>query len=296
MVRDLLLGTACVASLLLVASCASVTSPVGRDPAFAGGAGPVIVAHRGGALEAPENTLAAVRHGIGAGSDWQEIDVQLSLDQRVIVIHDDTLDRTTNGSGPVGEMLAADLQQLTSGNPGVSEKLKERLELLGVPEPRFGDRFAGERVPSLEQVLQLQHARLMLEIKTDPRSELVVRKIVEEIDRAEARGRVAIASSDQAILGQALARAPSIPLIGIAKSEEAIEAMLEMPIRALAVRAPLVTIALERAPAVVAIWGYTAYTPEQATEFAQQGVHGIVTDVPMQVIQLRRRNRLSGAE
>lgn len=237
-------------------------------------------------MEAPENTLAAVRHGIDAGSDWQEIDVQLSLDLHVIVMHDDTLDRTTNGSGPAGQMLAADLQQLSAGNPSVAAKVRDQLEWLGESEPTFGERFAVERVPSLEQVLRLRDSRLMIEIKTDPRAELVVRKVVEEIDRAGARGRVAIASSDQAILEETLARAPSIPLIGIAKSEEAIDEMLELPIRALAVRGSLVRIALGKAPPAVAVWAYTAYSPEQAREFSQQGVHGIVTDVPALVVQL----------
>jgi glycerophosphoryl diester phosphodiesterase len=258
------------------------------EPPFASRIGPVIVAHRGGSLEAPENTLAAVKHGIRVGSDWQEIDVQLSKDQRVIVMHDDTVDRTTNGSGLVGEMLAVDLQQLTADQPMWSDKVIARLRALGVSEPGFGDRFAGERVPTLEQVLRLPNSRLMIEIKTDPRAELVVRKVLDVIDRTGAHRRVAIGSFDQGILEQALAQDPSIPLIGIAKTEEDVEERLELPLRALAVRQSLVETALTRAPTGVAIWAYTAYTPEQASDLAQQGVHGIITDVPSQVVYLLR--------
>jgi glycerophosphoryl diester phosphodiesterase len=223
------------------------------------------VAHRGGALEAPENTLAAVKHGIRVGSDWQEIDVRLSKDLRVVVMHDDTVDRTTNGSGPVSEMLAADLQHLTAGHP-----------------------FAEEKVPTLEQVLSLQGSRLMIEIRTDPRAELVVRKVIDVIDRTGAHGRVAIGSFDQAILRQALEQDPSIPLIGIAKTEKDVKEKLELPLSALAVRQSLVETALVSASTRVAVWAYTAYSPEQASALSQQGVHGIVTDIPSQVVHLLR--------
>ena len=128
----------------------------------------------------------------------------------------------------------------------------------------------------------------MIEIKTDPRAELVVRKVIDVIDRTAAHGRVAIASSDQAILGHASVQDPSIPLIGIAKTEETLEEIVELPVRALAVRQSLVDAALTRAPSGMAVWAYTAYTPEQASDLSQQGVHGIVTDVPSQVAHLLR--------
>jgi glycerophosphoryl diester phosphodiesterase len=239
-------------------------------------------------LEAPENTMAAVKHGIRVGSDWQEIDVRLSKDLRVIVIHDDTVDRTTNGSGPVSEMLAADLQDLTAGSPKWSEKLSARLGALGVLEPVFDDRFAEEKIPTLEQILLLPDSRVMIEIKTEPRTELVVRKVIEVIDRSGARGRVAIGSSDQAILRQALAQDPSIPLIGIVKTEAALEEIAELPVRALAVHQSLVDAALTTASDDTAVWAYTAYTAEQAHHLLQRGVHGIVTDIPSQVVHLLR--------
>lgn len=272
--------------VMWMASCTGPSSD--PQPPFASAAGPVVIAHRGGALEAPENTLAAIKHAVEVESDWQEIDVQLSADHHVIVIHDDTVDRTTTGSGPVAEKLAEELHQLSAGQPEFASKVKARLESLGVAEPAFGDRFVQEKVPSLEQVLRLQDSRLMIEVKADPRAELVVRKVMEVINRSRAGGRVAIASFDQAILKQCLKRDPSIPLIGIARTEDDIEEMFTLPIRALAVRGSLVTFAVESAPSGVAIWAYTAYTSQQAEEFTQQGAHGIVTDVPSQVVQLLR--------
>src|SRR5688500_15952335 len=91
--------------LAVVGSAACAASPGGGpQPPFRAVLGPVIIAHRGGSLEAPENTLAAIRHGAAVGSDWIEIDVTLSRDDEVIVIHDDTLERTTDGTGMVEAM------------------------------------------------------------------------------------------------------------------------------------------------------------------------------------------------
>ena len=66
---------------------------------------PLLIAHRGGAAEAPENMLAAFRYSLSLGIRWFELDVQMSKDGVPVVIHDETLDRTTNGSGPVRSLL-----------------------------------------------------------------------------------------------------------------------------------------------------------------------------------------------
>ena len=84
-----------------------------------------------------------------------------------MVIHDDTLDRTTNGSGLTSETLAADLQGLGAGNPQLQEKVSNELERLGAAEPVFGERFAGEKVPTLEQVLTRSRGKagVVIELK-----------------------------------------------------------------------------------------------------------------------------------
>ncbi|MBN1992957.1 MAG: glycerophosphodiester phosphodiesterase [Anaerolineae bacterium] len=77
---------------------------------------PQLIAHRGGPAYAPENTLAAFRHAVALGVDWLELDVQMSQDGAVVVMHDETVERTTNGAGRVGDLSLAQIRALDAGN------------------------------------------------------------------------------------------------------------------------------------------------------------------------------------
>jgi glycerophosphoryl diester phosphodiesterase len=110
---------------------------------------PPVIAHRGSRSGAPENTLAAFRLAYREGARWIETDVKLTQDGVPVLFHDDTLDRTTNGKGPVSNISWADLQNLDAGS-------------------WFGSEFKNERVPSLAEALRflLDHGmRVNLEIK-----------------------------------------------------------------------------------------------------------------------------------
>src|SRR4029450_2845604 len=85
-----------------------------RPPVFESNR-PLIFAHRGGAKLAPENTMPAIENGMSPGSDGLEIDVHLSADGIPVVIHDPTLDRTTDRTGPVSALTAADLARVDAG-------------------------------------------------------------------------------------------------------------------------------------------------------------------------------------
>ncbi len=103
----------------------------------------LIIAHRGGPDRAPENTLAAFRIAIGLGVDGVELDCQRSKDGALVVIHDETVDRTTNGKGLVGELTLAELRALDAGE--------------------------GEPIPTFEEVLVLAKdggVQLVAEIKS----------------------------------------------------------------------------------------------------------------------------------
>ena len=76
---------------------------------FFRGSRPRVFAHRGGCALGPENTIAAFDRGLAAGADGLELDVRLSADGVVVVCHDETLDRTTDGSGPVSARTGAEL-------------------------------------------------------------------------------------------------------------------------------------------------------------------------------------------
>jgi glycerophosphoryl diester phosphodiesterase len=97
---------------------------------------PPVIAHRGASAYAPENTLAAFTKAAQLGVKWVEFDVMLSADGEVIVFHDDSLDRTTNGKGEVVCYPYSYLRTLDVG-------------------AWFDARFAGEKIPSLQQVMAL---------------------------------------------------------------------------------------------------------------------------------------------
>jgi len=109
-------------------------------------------AHRGGALLWPENSLLAFRNAVALGADYLELDVHLSKDGEVVVIHDPTLDRTTTGTGPVRVQTLAELGAL---------RLKDRSGVV-----------TEEQVPRLDEVVQIAARagrQLLLEIKVDLR-------------------------------------------------------------------------------------------------------------------------------
>jgi glycerophosphoryl diester phosphodiesterase len=91
----------------------------------------LVIGHRGAAAHAPENTLASFRKALELGADMIELDVHLSSDGELVVIHDDTLDRTTDGFGPVSSMTLSDLRELDAGGGERVPMLREVLELIG---------------------------------------------------------------------------------------------------------------------------------------------------------------------
>lgn len=107
---------------------------------------PLVIAHRGAAGEAPENTLAAFQLALDQGCDGFELDVHLSKDGEIIVIHDATLDRTTNGTGKVQEMTLTELRRFDAGC-------------------KFSSNYAGEQIPLLEEVFALSPSELIINVE-----------------------------------------------------------------------------------------------------------------------------------
>ncbi|WP_370570280.1 glycerophosphodiester phosphodiesterase [Paenibacillus sp. JCM 10914] len=104
------------------------------------------IAHRGAAGEAPENTLASFQLGLDQGCDGIELDIHLSKDGQLIVCHDNTIDRTTDGTGKIREMTAAELKQVDAGS-------------------WFDEKYAGERIPLLEEVFERVPPDIMINIE-----------------------------------------------------------------------------------------------------------------------------------
>jgi len=122
---------------------------------------PRLIGHRGAKENAPENTLASLREAARQGARWVEVDVMLTRDNLPVLIHDDTLDRTTSGTGPVPECTLAELQSFDAGS-------------------WFDPRFKGETVPTLEAALALildLGLGLNLEIKPYPGQDIPTAEI-----------------------------------------------------------------------------------------------------------------------
>lgn len=259
-----------------------------KAPFASVGPGPLLIAHRGGSLEAPENTVASIKHGVAVGTDWQEIDVTLSSDERVVVIHDDTLERTTNGQGDVERTPIARLTALSAGHPKWSPEAQERFKALGVAIPDFGDRYKDERVPTLEQVLQVRNSRVMIEMKKTSRPARLAERVVAVVRAARASDRVILASFEFELIDAVHQLDPSIPIMGIVEDAGAIDHMLDLPVSVLAVDKPVVAAAVQAAPAGVAVWTWTVYTPQEAEALVAQGAHGLITDAPRKLVEALR--------
>ena len=115
----------------------------------------LIYAHRGASYDYPENTMLAFRKAVEQGADGIEIDVQFTKDKKLVVCHDDTIDRTSNGHGNLED---ATLEELLKLDFGVFK----------------GEEFAGEKIPLLSQVLDLiKESGLLLNIEIKNRGEKV---------------------------------------------------------------------------------------------------------------------------
>jgi glycerophosphoryl diester phosphodiesterase len=135
---------------------------------------PLLIAHRGGALEAPENTLFAFRHAVACGAAMVELDLRATSDGEIVVLHDRTLDRTTDGSGAVAERALAAVQALDAAHwfvPGRGACMDDgpyplRGMAVGAAPTPDGVTAVELRVPTLEDVLRaLPDTWLTMELK-----------------------------------------------------------------------------------------------------------------------------------
>ena len=129
-----------------------------------------ITAHRAGATNAPENTVAALKQAIADGADWAEIDVQLTVDKELVVMHDIDLARVGGGNRRVDEATLAEIRKLDVGTP-------------------FGQKFAGERIATLSEILAAAADKIRLNVELKPHNkpdgEELTRRVIEEIRKVD---------------------------------------------------------------------------------------------------------------
>ena len=162
-----------------------------------------LIAHRGFSQKFPENTLAAFEAAASAGVQMIEMDVMFSRDRRPVVIHDATLERTTNGRGAVSDFTLNELKRLDAGS-------------------WFGEKFADQRLPELSEVLDLIKGRVYvnIEIKADAYEphhppDAIEKQIVAMVRKKGMQNHVLISSFELEFLVQiaAMENPPAIALI-----------------------------------------------------------------------------------
>lgn len=152
------------------------------------------IAHRGASAAAPANTLAAFEKAVELGADGIELDVHLSTDGVPVVIHDFTVDGTTDGHGRVASLTLAQLKQLDAGIT-------------------FDPAFAGERIPTLEEVLEAVGDLLLLSIELKNfslRDNGLERAVIAQVEQHGLGGRVILSSFNPFSLRRAKKIAPHI--------------------------------------------------------------------------------------
>ena len=223
----------------------------------------IAVAHRGASAYAPENTVAAFDEAVRLGALAVEFDVRLTADGVVVVLHDETLDRTTNGHGPLRQCGFLDLLRLDAGS-------------------WFHSRFAGNRVPTLDEALMAigPSAWPIIELKEriDPAA------LERMLDRHRLLDDAMVMSFDLAAIIAVRMHTPRISLGLLA--EEWTPGLVE---QALGVDASYLVISTdmlgpERIADVEAagleVWAYTANDVGTVAACAAMGVTGIITDRP----------------
>jgi glycerophosphoryl diester phosphodiesterase len=234
------------------------------------------IAHRGASGYAPENTLAAFRRAVTQGASFIETDLHLTRDAHFVAIHDETVDRTTTGHGEVHNMTLAEIKRLDAGS-------------------WFASEFMGERIPTLEEVLEFAHKNdvvFYLELKPGgfwggEHALISALRDSSEIPRS------VIISFDPAILAALRKIEPTLMtgLLYSGRGDNPFEKALEIGARQIAVRGDLVTPnflqqARKRDLQVVC---WTVNSPAHMRLLASAGVDGIMSDYPDRLLSVLKK-------
>lgn len=152
-----------------------------------------VIAHRGFSGKAPENTVASIVEAIKVKADMAEIDVSLTADDKVVCLHDEKVNRTTNGKGRIFELTLAEVQSLDAGS-------------------WFSAAFKGERIPTLDAMLVAAKDKILVNIEIKPETVEfgIAAKVVETVKRHTMQDMVLISSFSPEALAQVHALDPKI--------------------------------------------------------------------------------------
>lgn len=246
---------------------------------------PLVIAHRGASSLAPENTLAAFRLAVELGVDGIELDAKLSSDGIVVVHHDQTLERTTSGSGLVRAKKNSELRKLDAGS-------------------KFNDAFRGERIPTLDEVFtEVGHSILINVELTNYGTvfDLLVKEVASLVARHQLEEQVLLSSFNPIAIWQASRALPGVRrALLIHGSSPRIFRNIFMSCLPVDDVHPAVQLVdqgwVERQHSRdrrVRAW--TVNEPERIQSLLEMGVDGVITDTPDLAIRVRQGVKRSRA-
>jgi glycerophosphoryl diester phosphodiesterase len=232
---------------------------------------PWVIGHRGASAHAPENTLEAFRRAVELGASGIETDVRMTRDGRFVLLHDARVNRTTDGSGSIDQLGLDAARKLDAGS-------------------WFGEEFAGERVPTLEEAIDLGaklNVWLYLELKLEIESAMAY-ALVDTLRRARRLERVVLLSFDAATLDLLRSTDPRV-LTGLlaGRSGPTIEAARRAGARLLAPNHQRITPRMVRRAheAGLAVVAWTVNARREMRRLLEMDVDGIMTDWPDRLIE-----------
>ena len=227
------------------------------------------IAHRGASSYAPENTMAAFDLAIVMGARHIELDVHSTSDGHVVVIHDDTVDRTTDGSGPVTNLALAPLRTLDAGS-------------------WFGHEFTGERIPTLDAVLGRYRGRVHVHVEIKGQSSQLSHQTADLIRKHGMVGEATITSFQIARLQETRANAPELTTGWLVAdvTDAVIAQARSLGLSQICPRANRITSELVRrlraAGFVVRAWGVAS--EDLMRQVVQSGADGMTVNFPDKLI------------
>lgn len=267
---------------------------------FGAGSGIRVIGHRGAAGAAPENTVVGIEHALAAGAEAVEVDVHLSSDGHLVVIHDDTLDRTTDGEGTVERAGLAELRRRDAGYRFTPDRGRS-----------FPFRGSGVRIPTLDEAAEAAGTLpMVIEVKSSRAGAALrewllarrpdaggpgdhVRFIVGGYERAWVAPAAGVAAHECAT------RADLVPFVLLGKLggpvplRPSIDAVM-VPIRKGPIRLVTRRFVKQAHARGVGVFVWTVNRPAVMRELLDLGVDGLISDVPGRVRRILAERRAHG--
>lgn len=235
-----------------------------------------VLGHRGAKGHAPENTLVSFRKAIELGANMVELDVHLSKDGHLIVIHDIDVDRTTNGTGRVADLTLAEIKALDAGS-------------------WFDPQYAGEQVPTLQEVIDVIKGKMLLNVEIKKGAELypgIVELVAKTIKENDMVDQVVVSSFSTEYLQEMRQALPEIEVAWLYSREEAnpVQRAVQEGWQALHPNIQRVTRELvdEAHAHGLLVRGWNPNDEAGMRKLIECGVDGVGTDFPEVLLRLAR--------